>query len=80
VQLALASPPRAERVDLATVEFSVDYSRVTAVQQLFASYAAQVDAERFERDAWYRLRLPEDRLEAFRAAVLDVTRGQARFS
>ncbi|MGE5360328.1 MAG: YigZ family protein [Bacteroidales bacterium] len=80
VQLALASLPTVERVDLTTIEVSVDYAKVTAVQQLFPSFGIEVAAQRFERDAWYQLRLPEERVEGFRAAVLDLTRGQARFS
>ncbi len=56
---------------------SLAYARVSAVQQLFPEYEAEVVAERFEVDVTFDLRLPRGHLEAFRAAALDATRGQA---
>jgi uncharacterized YigZ family protein len=80
VQHALAALPLGERVDLVTLGVAIDYPRVAAVQQLFQSFEVQVVSQRFEADARYELRLPKANLEPFRNAVLDATRGQARFS
>jgi uncharacterized YigZ family protein len=80
VQHALATLPVAERVDLATLTVVVGYPRVAAVQQLFESFEVQVVSQNFEQDARYQLSLPEANVEAFRHAVLDATRGQARFT
>ncbi len=79
VQHALESLPRGERVHFAALTLVVAYSRVSAVQQLFAPFEAQVVGQRFEADARYDLRLPDTRLDEFKSAVLDATRGQARF-
>ncbi len=79
VQHALATMPRGERVDLATVAVAVDYPRVAAVQQLFAAFEVQVISQQFATDARFELRLPEGNAARFRHAVLDATRGQARF-
>ncbi len=79
VQHALANLPLAERVDLTALAVVVAYARVTAVQQLFPVFEVQVVSQRFEADARYDLRLPAANVEPFRRAVLDATRGQARF-
>ncbi len=80
VQHALATLHVVEKVDLADVTMVVAYSRVTAVQQLFAVFEVQVVSQRFGADARYELRVPEANLVAFRRAILDATRGQAQFS
>ncbi len=78
VQHALGSLPIGERVDLVALTLVVDYSRVSAVQQLVAPFEVRIVEQRFEADARYDLRLPDTRLDAFKSAVLDATRGQAR--
>jgi hypothetical protein len=55
---------------------TVDYAAVTVVQQLLAAHEAVVDAETYGAAAEYRVRVPESRVAAFRAAVLDATRGR----
>lgn len=80
VQHALASLPLAERVDLTPLGLTVAYARVAAVQQLFQAFEVQVVSQSFEADARYDLRVPRANVEPFRDAVLDATRGQARFS
>jgi putative IMPACT (imprinted ancient) family translation regulator len=77
VQRGLTTMPRTERVDWVTVSVVTDYARVSAIQQLFPRYEAEIVAERFEADVTFDLRLPRAHLEAFRAAALDATRGQA---
>ena len=79
VQHALATLPIGERVDRVTLIVVIGYPRVAAVQQLFQAFEVQVVSQSFEADARYDLRLPTANVEAFRHAVLDATRGQARF-
>jgi uncharacterized YigZ family protein len=76
VQQALASLPTAERVTYVPLAVTVDYAAVTVVQQLLAAHEAVVDAETYGAAAEYRVRVPESRAAAFRAAVLDATRGR----
>ena len=80
VQQALETLPLVERVQMTSVTIAVDYPRVSAVQQLFAAFEVEVVSQEFEADARYSLRLPAGRLDGFRAAVLDATRGQARIT
>jgi uncharacterized YigZ family protein len=79
VQEALATLPLVEKIEYASVTLEVDYQRVNAVQQLFAGFEAEVVAQRFDTAARFELRLPEARLDGFREAVLDATRGQCVF-
>jgi len=78
VQQALTSLPIIERVEWATIRVTVDYARVSAVQQILGTFNAEVAAQEFDAGARYDLRVPAGRLDAFLAAVLDATRGQAR--
>jgi uncharacterized YigZ family protein len=80
VQQALATLPLAERIEFVAVTVEVDYARVAALQQLFPAFEVEVLSQRFDTGARYEIRLPQGQLEAFRAAVLDATRGQARIS
>ena len=79
VQHALATLPLGERMDLVALGLVVDYPRVAAVQQLFGTFEVQVASQTFGTDARYELRLPAANVDRFRQAVLDATRGQARF-
>jgi uncharacterized YigZ family protein len=77
VQQALATMPRAERVEYATLAVTIDYARLSAVQQLFAEHEIDVIAQEFGSEIRLDLRLPAANMDAFRSAVLDATRGQA---
>jgi putative IMPACT (imprinted ancient) family translation regulator len=76
---ALESLPRVERVEFITMSVAVDYGRVSALEQIFPMFEVLVDHRRFDADATFEVRLPDTRVETFRRAVLDLTRGQARF-
>lgn len=78
VKLALASLPVAERVDRTTLELVVSYGAVSALQQIMPVHEAEIESERFDAAVTYRVRLPTTHVDRFRAAVMDVTRGQAR--
>ncbi|HEX5581937.1 MAG TPA: YigZ family protein [Gemmatimonadaceae bacterium] len=78
VQHALAELPLGERVELVPVTVAVDYASASAVSHLFGAHEVDVVDERYAEDVTYELRLPRGRLDAFRDAVLDATRGRAR--
>lgn len=77
VQQALASMPRAERIEYVTLAIVVDYARLSAIQQLFPEHEVEVLAQEFGSEIRFDLRLPVAKVGAFRSVVLDVTRGQA---
>ncbi len=78
VQNALAELPLAERVELVPLTVTVEYASTSAVSHLFPSHEVEVVDERYAEDVTYELRLPRGRMEGFRDAVLDATRGRAR--
>lgn len=77
---ALESLPRVERIDFVSLSLVFEYAKMTALEQLCPPFEVQVDDRRFGADVTFDVRLPDTRVEAFRAAVLDITRGQVRFS
>lgn len=77
VQQALATMPRAERIEYATLVAIIDYARLSAVQQLFAEHEVEMIAQEFGSEIRFDLRLPAASVDRLRSAILDVTRGQA---
>lgn len=77
VQLALATLPKAERVDWAELRIVIAYPHISAVQLLVPAFGGEVLHEDYGSDVRIRLRLPAPSVEAFRAALGDATRGQA---
>ena len=80
VQQALAALPVTERIEFTRATVSIDYARLAALQQICASCEAEILAQDFGADVTVDLRLPAGRVEEFRSALLDATRGQARMS
>ena len=77
VQLALATLPRAERVDFARLLVAVGYPSITPVLQLLAAFEAAVVAEEYGEEVRYELRVPRPNVAPLRAALADATRGGA---
>jgi len=77
VQAALATLPVTERIEYVSLIVTVDYARVTAVQQLCAEHEAEILAQEFAEQVRVTLRLPDGNAGRFRAALLDATRGRA---
>jgi uncharacterized YigZ family protein len=76
VQHALATLPRAERVDYAQLLVVIGYPSIDLVRQLLPAHEAEVLTEEYGTDVQYLLRLPRSQAEALRSALLDATRGQ----
>jgi uncharacterized YigZ family protein len=77
VQLALASLPVVERIPRVDVTVVLDYSAITLFQRLLPHHEVEILRQEFEADATFYLRLPQEQLEPFSAAVLELTNGQA---
>jgi uncharacterized YigZ family protein len=80
VQQALATLPLIEKVRLTVLIVSLDWAGHAALQSLLAASEAEVLSQSFDAGATVRIRLPVTREAGFRAALLDATRGRARFS
>jgi uncharacterized YigZ family protein len=79
VQHALDTMSRSERIEYVRLAVRVAYANVTALEQVCPTFEVEVDARHFDVDVLFDLRLPDTREDGFRQAVLDLTRGQARF-
>jgi len=77
VNHALEAMPRAERITWTALTLRVDYAAVGAVQQLLPMHEVVVDDEAYAEVVTYRLRVPDSRAGALRAALLDATSGRA---
>ncbi len=77
LQRALAGLALIDRVEWAALILVTDYSKVDALQQLFAGFEVEILDQAFHADVRFELRLPKGHLAAFRTAVMDATRGQA---
>lgn len=77
VQHALADLPRGEHRLYVLLDVTVAYSHISALQQLWPVHEVDVLGERYETDVAFAVRVPLERVEALRQALLDVTRGQA---
>jgi uncharacterized YigZ family protein len=77
VQLALATMPRAERIDYAHLTVTVGYDSISAVQQLLERFESLSESEDYGERATFHLRVPASRVSAVRAALLDATSGRA---
>lgn len=77
VQLALATMPRAERIEYATMTVAVGYESISAVRQLLARFESMSEGEAYGEKATFRLRVPTAHVNAMRTALLDATSGRA---
>jgi uncharacterized YigZ family protein len=80
VQLALATMPRAERIEYARMTVTVGYDAIAAVQQLLARFESAAESEEYAEKATFRLRVPLSRVSALRTALLDATSGRAELA
>lgn len=76
VQQALEALPTTERVRKARLAVEVEYASIDGLRRLLPEYEARVVAETYEATVGYTLELPVTRVEAFRAALMDLTQGE----
>jgi uncharacterized YigZ family protein len=77
VQLALASLSTIEQTPAVQLDILLDYAAITPFQRLLPAYEAAVLAQEFGIDASFRITLPLSQVDAFSAAITDMTHGQA---
>ncbi|RMF77563.1 MAG: DUF1949 domain-containing protein, partial [Planctomycetota bacterium] len=73
---AIAAATFVEKVDRCAVELRVPYALHDAVRRMLAEWEALLDAESFAADVTMRLRVPRERLDAFAAALRDMSAGK----
>jgi putative IMPACT (imprinted ancient) family translation regulator len=78
VVLALDSLPVDEKVDRETVDVTVGYTDVDAIQRLIGEYTLPIIEEDFGADVRYRLAIPIDEVEEVTRRIGDLTRGSGR--
>jgi uncharacterized YigZ family protein len=78
VQHALATMPRARRVERLALAVTVGYSDIDALRRLLHEVDADVVAERYEDVVHYRLDVPAARVDEFEALLADRSAGRAR--
>ncbi len=69
-----------EKVDLITLEVTLDYPRIDAVRQAIESLGSRIVGERYEADVSLEVELPREKEDRLVRAIMDLTGGQARIS
>lgn len=77
VQLGLASLPRTEHVRKARLAIEVEYADVDGVRRLLPAHEAEVLSEEYSATVGYQVALPASRVDGFRTALQDLTKGGA---
>jgi uncharacterized YigZ family protein len=75
---ALKAVRRAERVALASIEVTVDYSAVKVLRRLIGTYHGNVVSDTFGETAVFEVEIPLERLEKFEKDLRETTSGKAK--
>jgi uncharacterized YigZ family protein len=78
VVLALDSLPTDEKVDRDTLDVTIGYADVDAIQRLIGEYTLPILEEDFGADVRYRLAIPVDEVDEITRRIGDLTRGSGR--
>ena len=76
VKTALDQTPRSERVDWCHLQAIIGYALITSFERQLAEYELEILDTDYGEQVSYRVRLPKERLEAFRNMFDDLTAGQ----
>lgn len=76
---ALATAPSCLKVRRARVDVQLEYARFDALRRALAMYEARVVDESWQELVALRLELPQERVEEFERAVLDLTAGDCLY-
>lgn len=76
VKAALEALPVREKVTYATLLASGPYSHVTPVERLLPDYEALVTSRDFAADVTWQIQVPQDRVEALAAALVELSHGE----
>jgi uncharacterized YigZ family protein len=80
VQLALQSCGTTEKIDWARLDVSFDYSAVTAIKRLLPEYEARLVSEDYGEKALFNLELPDEKIDAFKETLTELTNGNVEFA
>ena len=75
VKDALAAAPKVERVTWVAARLTFDYGRLETLKRAYPAHEVELLDESFTDRVEHRLRLPEERLPGFAAAVTEMTAG-----
>lgn len=77
VKLGLETLPTREKITPVRLEVVIDYSAVTLFKRMLPDYEIKVLEENFGADAAFVVEMPKEHAEAFSAAVVELTNGNA---
>jgi uncharacterized YigZ family protein len=76
VKAALAQLPLAEKVARRDLTLIGGYHWISAVDRLLPAYEARIEERSFDSDVTWRVTVPEERLEAMVAALVELSGGE----
>ena len=79
VKYALEDLPVQEKVSKSKLAVIIDYSNLTLFRRMLPDFEIETLGEEFEADVTVFIEIPDEHLESFRSAVIDLTHGQALF-
>lgn len=77
VKLGLENLPLCDRMIASEVSVGLGHRFVTPLLRMLPDYRASVVEQRFEAEAFFKIKLPEDRIEKFFKALEEVTSNSA---
>ena len=80
VKTALDRAPRSERVDWCHYQAIIGYALITSFERQLAEYELEILNTDYGEQVRYQLRLPKERIEAFRKMFDDLTAGQGELN
>lgn len=80
VKQALETLPTRDRVETTILDVEIDYAAITPVRMLLDAHEARIVGEDYAAAVTLTIELPAERVEGFRAAVLDGTAGRAHLA
>lgn len=76
VQAAMDKLPRSERIAWLELQATIDYALKTQFERRLAEFEVEIFETDYAQQVSYRIRLPEERAEAFRKMFNDLTAGK----
>ncbi len=76
VQAAMDKLPRSERIAWLELQATIDYALKTQFERRLAEFEVEILETDYAQQVSYRIRLPEERAEAFRKMFNDLTAGK----
>ena len=80
VKSALAQLTLQEKVARQTLKLGCAYHWISALDRLLPTFEAQVNERTYDADVTWHVTVPEERLDALVAAVVELTHGEIRIS